>query len=188
MRKKILLLVLIFICVLIDINAQPPQTINFLQKMFYTGQYSTQHPQEENAAYICNVFRSVKKNDISIISPESNRIDISVMFWIERENNGTIMLYIIDTENMNVISTGTLVVKEHKYENGFDYYMLDCLYDNLMGHTNFTHQLSIYSTRAANNNMFSIIMPIEETLTLNLAGQAGVGLNGYQNSLYDILK
>ena len=104
MRKKILLLVLMFICVLIDINAQPPQTVNFLQKMFYTGQYSTQHPQVENAAYICNVFRSVKKNDISIISPESKRIDISVMFWIERENNGNIKLYIIDTNNMNVIS------------------------------------------------------------------------------------
>ena len=32
------------------------------------------------------------------------------------------------------------------------------------------------------------IMSIEETLTLYLAGQAGVGLDGYQNPLYDILK
>lgn len=112
------------------------------------------------------------------------------MFWIERENNGNIKLYIIDTNNMNVISTGKLVVKEHKYIDGYDFYMLECQYDNLMGHTNYTQSLSFYTPRVLsnNNNRFSIIMSIEETLTLYLAGQAGVGLDGYQNPLYDILK
>ena len=31
-------------------------------------------------------------------------------------------------------------------------------------------------------------MPINNSLTLNMAGESGFGLENYQNSLYDILK
>ena len=170
------------------LNAQRPQPTNILQKMFYTGEVSNQHPQENRPAYICNVFRSVKKNNISFVDPEKHNVDISILLWIEKDDKNNINLYIIDSENMDVICYGSLLIRSYKYEDGFDYYMFDCTYDNLMGNKKITMPLSFYTTRLPYNNKFSIIMPINNSLTLNMAGESGFGLENYQNSLYDILK
>ena len=110
------------------------------------------------------------------------------MLWIEKDDKGNINLYIIDSESMDIICSGKLLIKSYKYEDGFDYYMFDCTYDNLMGNKKITMPLSFYTTRLPYNNKFSIIMPINNSLTLNMAGESGFGLENYQNSLYDILK
>ena len=170
------------------LHAQRPQPINILQKMFYTGEVSNQHPQGNRPAYICNVFRSVKKNNISFVDPEKQNVDISILLWIEKDDKGNINLYIIDSESMDIICSGKLLIKSYKYEDGFDYYMFDCTYDNLMGNKKITKPLSIFTSRLPYNNRFSIIMPINNSLTLNMAGESGLGLENYQNPLYDILK
>ena len=78
--------------------------------------------------------------------------------------------------------------RRYKYEDGFDYYMFDCTYDNLMGNKKITKPLSIFASRLPSNNKFSIIMPVNNNLTLNMAGESGFGLEDYQNPLYNILK
>ena len=89
---------------------------------------------------------------------------------------------------IKITSIYTLVIRSYKYEDGFDYYMFDCTYDNLMGNKKITKPLSIFASRLPSNNKFSIIMPVNNNLTLNMAGESGFGLEDYQNPLYNILK
>lgn len=188
MRIRNISLTFILFLFFTTLHAQRSQPTNILQKMFYTGEVCNQHPQGNHPAYICNVFRSVKKNNISFVDPQKQNVDISVLFWIEKDDKNNINLYIIDSENMDVICHGSLVIRSYKYEDGFDYYMFDCTYDNLMGNKKITKPFSIFASRLPSNNKFSIIMPVNNNLTLNMAGESGFGLEDYQNPLYNILK
>ena len=67
----------------------------------------------------------------------------TILLWIEKDDKDNINLYIIDSESMDVICSGRLLIKSYKYEDGFDYYMFDCTYDNLMGNKKITKPLSI---------------------------------------------
>ena len=84
MRIRNISLTFILFLFFTTLHAQRSQPTNILQKMFYTGEVSNQHPQGNRPAYICNVFRSVKKNNISFVDPQKQNVDISVLFWIKR--------------------------------------------------------------------------------------------------------